>query len=89
MTATHRQPWGVDAICSDGGMIHIRATRPEDLEGLRPRRVSATKPILAVKSGRSDAGRRAGQSHTAVQPGLGSMPGMMAQFGTPRPLARS
>lgn len=30
------------------------------------RRVSATKPILAVKSGRSDAGRRAGQSHTAA-----------------------
>ncbi|HEX4726402.1 MAG TPA: GNAT family N-acetyltransferase, partial [Jatrophihabitans sp.] len=30
------------------------------------RRVSATKPVLAIKAGRSQAGQRAGQSHTAA-----------------------
>jgi acyl-CoA synthetase (NDP forming) len=30
------------------------------------RRVAATKPVLVVKAGRSEAGRRAGRSHTAA-----------------------
>ncbi|HEV8352990.1 MAG TPA: hypothetical protein VGR24_02195, partial [bacterium] len=64
-----------NAVLRDGSTVSIRSLTPADEAALLSfgnprkfsriaRRVGRTKPIIAVKSGRSAAGVRATQSHT-------------------------
>lgn len=60
------QYWEVDPL-TDGAMLYLESvTNPRKFSRLA-RRIARTKPILAVKSGRSAAGARATSSHTGAR----------------------